>query len=537
MIRRGSRYFTTSRFLRNNLPLLQENNSATTTPEVPKNFKIHTVKPSTPDELIRTIRYDDDNVVKITELKQDRRSRLTTCTMSVAEYFLGNTHHSHHVFYLNMTLIKAKKAAKVEKRKFIDLKLIKITSGNGGNGSVSFFKDSFKPFGPADGGDGGNGGNVFINVIDQHSSSLHGLKKRYIAKNGQPGRSSQLDGKNGEDVIIDVPLGTVIRWIPDPHDFKKYVSQREGDSLNDIFMEFELDELDNLQLNRGGYQPGEGWIFKEHDEEYYQDKDFFQDLNDKVVEYDKDIIFEERYHDRFPILGLDCDKVTPKPLLLLRGGKGGLGNMHFTTKDIKGPKFCKAGRPGITTSFLLELKLIADLGLVGLPNAGKSSLLRAISRATPRVGHWEFTTLQPTVGTIFRRMDEEPFTVADIPGIIKGASQNKGMGLDFLRHIERSGGLVFVVSLGSKNPVADLEILLEEVGPKRMKDKKVLIVATKADLSKEGANFKLLRDYIESHYNDWKIVPVCAPRGENIDTCIRLMGEIAKDNTSPKQEV
>lgn len=140
MIRRGSRYFTTSRFLRNNLPLLQENNSATTTPEVPKNFKIHTVKPSTPDELIRTIRYDDDNVVKITELKQDRRSRLTTCTMSVAEYFLGNTHHSHHVFYLNMTLIKAKKAAKVEKRKFIDLKLIKITSGNGGNGSVSFLK-------------------------------------------------------------------------------------------------------------------------------------------------------------------------------------------------------------------------------------------------------------------------------------------------------------------------------------------------------------------------------------------------------------
>ena len=129
------------------------------------------------------------------------------------------------------------------------------------------------------------------------------------------------------------------------------------------------------------------------------------------------------------------------------------------------------GRPGITANFLLELKLIADLGLVGLPNAGKSSLLRAISKARPRVGHWEFTTLQPTVGTIFTRIDKDPFTVADIPGIIKGASQNKGMGLDFLRHIERSGGLVFVVSLESANPVDDLKILLEEVGPRRMKDK------------------------------------------------------------------
>lgn len=234
-------------------------------------------------------------------------------------------------------------------------------------------------------------------------------------------------------------------------------------------------------------------------------------MNEKVTGYDEELLFEESYNDRFPIVGLDCNQVTQKPLLLLRGGKGGLGNMHFLTKEIKGPRFCKMGRPGITANFLLELKLIADLGLVGLPNAGKSSLLRAISKARPRVGHWEFTTLQPTVGTIFTRIDKDPFTVADIPGIIKGASQNKGMGLDFLRHIERSGGLVFVVSLESANPVDDLKILLEEVGPRRMKDKNVLVVATKADLSSEGANFKVLRDYIEHNHSE-EDCTCCAPR-------------------------
>ncbi|RCK62297.1 GTPase MTG2, mitochondrial [Candida viswanathii] len=547
MIRRGYRYFTTSRILRNEVLLEQEQPDVTLepTPEPtptpkrpkplpPKNFKIHTTKPTSPDSWVKTIEYDKDTKVDITQLRETRGTRLVSSVMSVAEYFLGNTHHSHHVFYLATAMKKAKRAARVEKRAFIDLKLIKLTSGQGGNGSVSFFKDAFKPFGPADGGDGGNGGNVFINVVDLLLANLHGLKKLYIAKNGLPGKSSQLDGKNGEDVIIDVPVGTVIRWIPDPQEFKKYVSQREGDCLDDIYMEFEMDDMNQVQLYRGGFEPGDGWLFKEHDEEYYRERDFFRDMNKKVMEYDKDIMFEERYNDRFPILGLDCDKVTPKPLLLLRGGRGGLGNMHFTSKDIRGAKFCKMGRPGITSTFLLELKLIADLGLVGLPNAGKSSLLRAISKATPRVGHWEFTTLQPTVGTIFRRIDEDPFTVADIPGIIKGASENKGMGLDFLRHIERSGGLVFVVSLESLNPVADLEILLEEVGPKRMKDKKVLIVATKADLSEEGANFKVLRDYVNANHKDWKLVPVCAPNGENVDKCIRLMGEIAKGETRKK---
>lgn len=403
-----------------------------------------------------------------------------------------------------------------------------MVSGNGGNGCVSFFRDAFKPTGPPDGGDGGNGGDVYIKVVESGLNSLHGLRSAYVAKPGLTGSGDQLDGKLGEDVVIEVPRGTMIRWIPDPAELRRYLSWKEGQTLDDLFLQMKCDDYNNIQLFRGGYNPGEGWVFKDADEETYRSKDFFKELNKRVVQYDNETIDEEIRYDKFPMLGFDCNKVMEKPMLILKGGRGGMGNMHFLTNNIRNPRFCKVGRPGITAHFLFELKLIADLGLVGLPNAGKSSLLRAISRARPRVGDWKFTTLQPTVGTIFTTIDKDPFTVADIPGIIKGASENKGMGLDFLRHIERSAGLVFVIALDSENPVDDLNLLLEEVGEKRMKDKQVLIVATKADLSAHGENYHSLKKHLENYHPDWKIVPVCAPRGENIDKCIKLMSEIAQ---------
>ncbi|KAI5962501.1 MTG2 [Candida pseudojiufengensis] len=492
------------------------------------NYSLHN---SIPQDLPTTTISNPKNEEQIIKISQLPNSRL----ISISDYFSGNSNHLHHVFYSNLIQNRSRRALKIEKKKFIDLKTIKLSSGNGGNGSISFFKDNLKSFGPPDGGDGGNGGNIYFNVVDKNLNSLHYLNKKYIAKSGENGKRGQLDGKNGEDIIIDIPLGTIIRWIPDPLEFKKYITNREGQSLDDIFMELEIKD-NKIQLNRNSYKSGEGWLYRDNEPEYYHEKEFFQELNTKVLKYDEELEFEEQQQDQFPLFGIDCDELTEKPILFLKGGKGGLGNMHFLTSNIRNPKFCKIGRSGITENFLLELKLIADLGLIGLPNAGKSSLLRAISNAKPRVGHWEFTTLQPTIGTIQYKFDTPPFTVADIPGIIKGASENKGMGLDFLRHIERSGGMCFVVSLESEDPTADLNLLINEVGSKRMENKKVLVVATKADLSNEGENFKILKNYIETKFKDWKIVPVCAPRGENIDKCLQLMSETAEKGRSNLKE-
>ena len=443
-------------------------------------------------------------------------------TMSLRNYFLGNEHQTHKV-YASGGSDKGRKMTAGSN--FVDLRLFKATSGGGGNGSVSFFRDAYQPVGPPDGGDGGDGGDVYIQAV-QGLTSLHKVKKSYRSKDGKSGRGSQLDGKKGEDVIIEVPVGTTIRWLPDPRDVRAVLKETDYNiDKSCLGLKSLGPSHDLIQFFREGYAPGEGWIFKERDEDYFLERSFFIDLNEQIKEHDKDLILQELSSDVFPLLGIDLEVPSSRPMLLLKGGKGGLGNTHFLNKDIRNPRFAKRGREGISQFFLLELKLIADLGLVGLPNAGKSSLLQAISNARPRVGHWEFTTLQPSLGTIFTTIDKDPFSVADIPGIIQGASQNKGMGLDFLRHIERSGGLVFVVSLDAPDAVADLTTLVNEVGPKRMANKSVLVVATKADVKDSFIVYSPLREFCEN--KGWKIVPVCALLGENIEKCIKLMSETA----------
>lgn len=449
---------------------------------------------------------------------------LNDCDVSIDDYFLGDTHHSLKIFSGNHH--NYRQGQKVEQRTFVDLRLLRLKTGNGGSGCVSFLRDANRPVGPPDGGDGGDGGNIYVQVVN-NISLLHRIKRSYNAGNGKPGTSSQLDGKNGEDIILEIPVGTTMRWIPDPLLMKDQLREAGGD-ISKIVMGMKMTDTNDIQLFRDDYSPGEGWIFKEKDEEYHRERDYFSELNEQVKDYDREIIAEELMFDQFPVLGLDFTTPTEKPVLILRGGKGGMGNMHFLTPNVRNPRFSKKGRQGLTEYFVLELKLIADLGLVGLPNAGKLSLLRAISRARPRVGHWEFTTLQPTIGTIFTTIDKDPFTVADIPGIIKGASENRGMGMDFLRHIERSGGLVFVVSLESNTPAADLQVLIDEIGPKRMHNKKVMVIGTKADLVDNGASYKNLVEYVRALDPSWRCIPVCAPRGENIDQCIQMMSEVAK---------
>lgn len=445
--------------------------------------------------------------------------------VKLTDYFFGNAYQSVNAIRGEKSI---KKAQRVEQRTFQDLKFIRVRSGGGGNGAISFFRDANRPTGPPDGGDGGNGGNIYLKVVDT-INSLHRIRRTYVAKNGQPGKGSQLDGKKGEDILIEVPKGTTIRWIPDPFILRDKFKEIGKEK---VWLEVLNDYLTNeVQLFRDSYQPGEGWMFSEHDAEYYHEKEFFLKLNDMVKQYDEEIINEEIDEDKFPILGMDLNDVTEKPILLVKGGKGGMGNMNFLTKDVRNPRFCKKGRSGLTESFLLELRLIADLGLVGLPNAGKSTLLNAISKARPRIGHWEFTTLQPTIGTIYTTIDKDPFTVADIPGIVKGASENKGMGLDFLRHIERCKGLAFVVSL-ENDPVRDLEILIGELGDK-LANKKKMIIATKGDLNGTEERFQTFKKYVEQMNRldegngPWQVLPMCATKGENVEACIKLMSQVA----------
>lgn len=427
---------------------------------------------------------------------------------------------------------------------FVDIRVIKCRSGDGGDGIVSFFRDANRAVGPPNGGDGGDGGSVYVRA-SPGINSLAKLRTTYIAENGSNGATDQLDGSRGNDVLITVPVGTVIRWCLDPKDVREYILKKQqsspGASLRDILNESKISmqcsgryEYDtkpkDIQLFRNAYEPGKGWLFKGKDEAYHQSKDWFVSLSKQVEAYDHALYDSELSSDKFPLYGLDLSVPTENPICLLKGGKGGLGNMHFLTNLIRNPRFAKAGRRGLECPFLFELKSIADLGLVGLPNAGKSTILNRISNARPKIGHWEFTTLNPTIGTISTGVDKPSFTVADIPGIIEDAAQDKGMGLEFLRHIERSKGWVFVISIANENPLQDLHVLIQELGGmERVNAKNVLIVCNKADIDYENPQSveKFLQVTQLCETNGWDSIPVSALKNENIDLLLDKMARCA----------
>lgn len=428
---------------------------------------------------------------------------------------------------------------------FVDVRIVKCKSGAGGSGAVSFFRDAGRSIGPPDGGDGGAGGSVYIQAV-AGLGSLAKMKTTYTAEDGEAGAARQLDGMRGRDVLILVPVGTVVKWCLPPQKVRELVEREMRKDNNATLRSILGSTAVNLSVSSGSHRKkiqlyrhemAESWLFKDKAKEYHENKDWFKDLHKKMEAYDHSLEQSELFNDQFPLAGLDLNQPMTKPVCLLKGGQGGLGNMHFLTNLIRNPRFSKPGRNGLEQHFLFELKSIADLGLIGLPNAGKSTILNKISNAKPKIGHWQFTTLSPTIGTVSLGFGQDVFTVADIPGIIQGASLDKGMGLEFLRHIERSNGWVFVLDLSNKNPLNDLQLLIEEVGTlEKVKTKNILIVCNKVDIDAEKSESfaKYLQVEKFSKSQGWDCVPISALREENIDVLKKKMFKCARQSEFDK---
>ena len=299
---------------------------------------------------------------------------------------------------------------------FVDTAKITVRSGNGGNGVVSFHREKYVANGGPDGGDGGRGGNIVVEVND-HMSTLMDFryKRKYTAASGADGAGKRCTGRDGEDLVIRVPRGTVIR---------------DGES-------------------------GE----------------IIQDMS------------------------------RVESFVLCRGGRGGWGNQHFATPTRQVPRFAKAGLPGETRDVVLELKLLADVGLVGFPNVGKSTLLSVVSRAQPKIANYHFTTLFPNLGVVYVE-EGVSFVMADIPGIIEGAAEGAGLGHDFLRHIDRCRLLIHVVDVSGsegRDPVADFQAINEELRQysPALAGRNMIVAANKVDVMEDPALLDQLRSHVE----------------------------------------
>ncbi len=323
---------------------------------------------------------------------------------------------------------------------FYDYAKIYVKAGDGGNGCVAFRREKYVPMGGPSGGNGRSGGNVvFVADRNLHTLIDFHYRKHYKAERGEHGRGKNQHGKNGEDLIIRVPVGTIVR---------------------DINGEFSVD-------------------LKKHGQRF----------------------------------------------IAARGGRGGRGNTRFTTPQLQAPRFAERGDPGEERTLELELKLLADVGLIGLPNAGKSSLLSRISAARPKVANYPFTTLSPQLGVV--DTGERSFLVADLPGLIAGAHSGAGLGHRFLRHVERTKVLVLVVDTAGtegRDPIDDVRVILEEVRLYNplLADRPVVIAANKMDLPEASDNIQHLKE----EYPEYRIFPISAVTGSGVQELLYAVSEM-----------
>ena len=324
---------------------------------------------------------------------------------------------------------------------FVDQVKITAKAGNGGNGAVAFHREKFVQNGGPDGGDGGNGGDIVLLAdVNMHTLMDFRYKRKFTAENGENGASALCRGKSGKDLVIKVPVGTVVRRTSD------------GRLVADM------------------HEPG-------------------------------------------------------KTHILLKGGRGGWGNAHFATPTRQAPNFAKPGQKCDIVEFELELKSIADVGLVGYPNVGKSTILSVVTAARPKIANYHFTTLAPNLG-ICRKYGMD-FVMADIPGIVEGASDGVGLGIRFLRHVERTRMLVHVVDIAGsegRDPVEDFEQICDELAAYGgLAERTQIVAANKMDLPGAAENLERLRAHLRG--TDIDVYPVSAATGAGFD---ELMGAIVR---------
>ena len=379
---------------------------------------------------------------------------------------------------------------------FVDHIKIHAKAGDGGNGKVSFRRAKFIPKGGPDGGDGGNGGDIVLQV-DHHTDNLKQFffQQKQKAPFGAGGGANRCTGKSGKDLVLKVPQGTVIyRDVPPPE--AEIPSDEFGDEAWDESADTgDAEHVDGQDsLDDGDAGAGDA---AEADPEGGQ-RELIVDLTEP----------DQRF-------------------VLCKGGVGGKGNWHFKSSTNQTPIEAVPGTPGEEGWFYLELRKIADAGLVGFPNAGKSTLLSALSAARPKVAAYPFTTLKPMVGVVDFDGSRRA-TVADIPGLIEGAHANVGLGHEFLRHITRCRLLLFVVDLAAvdgRDPVSDIQMLRTEVNlyDEELATRPWLIVANKIDLPESAEALKVLK----ARFPKIEIIPISADSGEGLEVLRERLAEVS----------